>query len=192
MFSGKKILLCLAVMICWHNHNGFAQCITLVNPNYTVTYNTKTNLAEEVQWEILPSNLGRLPRKNVRFRTDWRTPRPRANTKHYTRSGYQRGHLCPSADFNARYNLMIQTYLLSNIVPMRDTINCGSWYRTEVRCRAEAIKLGGVRVKAFTAITTTDTIYMKGTPIAIPNVLRKELWTLAGDSLITQWFIIQK
>ena len=191
MFSGKKILLCLAVLICWRSLDGFAQCIVLVNPNYTVTFNTKTNLAEEVTWDILPDNLGRLPRKNVHFQTDWRTPRPRANTKHYTRSGYQRGHLCPSADFNAQYDLMRQTYLLSNIVPMRDTINCGSWYRTEVRCRAEAIKLGGVRVKAFTAITTPDTVYMKGTPIAIPNVLRKELWTLAGDSLITQWLIIQ-
>lgn len=192
MFSGKKILLIVAVMICLCKHDGLAQCIILVNPNYIVQFNPKTNLAEQVTWEVLPDNLGRLPRKKMRFQTDWRTPRPRANTKHYTRSGYQRGHLCPSADFNSRYDLMRSTYLLSNIVPMRDTLNCRSWYQTEVRCRAEAIKLGGVRVKAFTEITTHDTIYMKGTPIAIPNVLRKELWTLTGDSLIAQWYFIQR
>lgn len=189
----KRLLYFSAVLICLGKQDGNAQRITLVNDGYTVVYNTKTNLAEKVVWDINPANLGRLTRTSAfRFKVDRRCPTPRARSKDYTRSGYQRGHLAPAGDFTAKYYLLQQTFLLSNVAPMREEINSGAWYRSEVRCRAEAIRLGGVRVKVYTEILSPDTVYLKGSHVAIPTLFRKELWTLSGDSLITEWYIVQK
>ena len=70
----------------------------MVKPQYIVSYNSKTHTANWVSWQLNRSWIGAADRKND-FRPDdalpatWYKVRP----TDYTGSGYNRGHIAPSA-----------------------------------------------------------------------------------------------
>lgn len=53
----------------------------------------------------------------------------------YRRSGYSRGHLVPAADMKWDSLAQVETFLLSNISPQRDSFNSGIWNRMEMQVR---------------------------------------------------------
>lgn len=166
-----------------------SQRITLHNDSYQVLYNPKTNLPEVVEWNIKLENLGRLRRAGIaNFKIDRRCPRPRATSKDFANSGYQRGHLCPSADFSAYRYLMRQTFVMSNVAPMVPSLNSGDWKATEIYCRQEAVKRGNVFVRVTTHIVGGDTTFIKGKHVAIPTHFRKQLWNVSRDTLLREWY----
>ncbi len=71
----------------------------MVKPQYVLSYNSKTHTANWVSWQLNRSWMGTADRKND-FRPDnalpvnWYKVRP----TDYTGSGYDRGHIAPSAD----------------------------------------------------------------------------------------------
>ena len=185
-----RIGVTCCVMICspFHGSQAFPQHYTLRNSGYTVYYNSRTCLAEYVEWTITPTQLGGFSRTDAgSFRIDRRVPRPRAKSSHYTNSGFHRGHLCPAADWSASTLMMRETFLLTNVVPMRPRVNMVGWKATESRCRMLAIQYNGVRVRVWTFIETADTLYLRNSPIAVPTSFAKQVSTLDGDSLLCEW-----
>ena len=77
--------------------------------------------------------------KGRHFKADTKLPRPRLLDKHYTGSGYVRGHLCSAADRDSDKAWLKETYLTSNLVPMTMICNSGAWKVIEDSCRALAI-----------------------------------------------------
>lgn len=63
-----------------------------------------------------------------------------AVTTDYTRSGYDRGHLAPAADFRNSYQVMKETFYMSNISPQAPQFNRGIWLEMEKMVRAWAYK----------------------------------------------------
>src|SRR5205823_3432264 len=53
----------------------------------------------------------------------------------YTRSGFQRGHMCPHSDRAATTEMSYATFVMSNIVPQSSACNEGSWESLEAYCR---------------------------------------------------------
>ncbi len=53
----------------------------------------------------------------------------------YAHSGYDRGHLCPSADRTDSTNHNDQTFLMSNMMPQTGSNNSGVWKNFEDYCR---------------------------------------------------------
>ncbi len=58
----------------------------------------------------------------------------------YTRSGYDRGHLAPAADFKDSYQVMKETFYMSNVCPQEPQFNRGIWLELEKMVRAWAYK----------------------------------------------------
>ncbi|MDR3458101.1 MAG: DNA/RNA non-specific endonuclease [Verrucomicrobiae bacterium] len=56
----------------------------------------------------------------------------------YSHSGYDRGHLCPSADRNDSTNDNNMTFLMDNMMPQAPDNNEGIWGNFEDYCRAQA------------------------------------------------------
>lgn len=167
-----------------------AQLMRLHNTTYDVLYNVRTNLPERVTWFILPESLGSTPRQMAgHFRQDTRTPKPRQRTQDYTRSGYDRGHMCPAADMSGSVQMMRSTFLLSNVCPMAPALNRGAWKMTETRCRMYAIMYGGVRVVAYSFILTGDTAYLPRSTLGIPTHFAKQVYTIPNDSLLEEWHL---
>lgn len=180
-------MLCIFVMIC---AKVFAQAslVALHNDAYDVVYNPRTCNAEFVTYILDDSDIGGLHRSDAgAFRVDKRCPKPRATTKDYVNSGYHRGHLCPSADRSANAQLMRQTYLLSNVVPMVPRVNMVGWKMTESVTRMMAQKYGRVRVRIWTFIEGRDTSYLRCSPVAIPTHFAKQVCTVESDSVLVEW-----
>lgn len=73
--------------------------------------------------DILAGNLARLDS----FTTDPKIPGTRDLRAHYWNSGYDRGHLVPSADLRWSGTALPATYHYSNIAPQHPTLNRGTW-----------------------------------------------------------------
>lgn len=73
---------------------------------------------------------------------------PYAVTSDYTHSGYDRGHLCPSADRRGSIEENKGTFYMSNISPQTPALNRGVWKSLEEQVREWASEFGTVYVVA--------------------------------------------
>lgn len=89
-----------------------------------------------LQW---PQFAGAVKVGSHRFKVDTKLPRPRVKDSDYQNTGYVRGHLCSAADRDSRKDLLKETYLTSNLVPMTMVCNSGKFKQMEDSCRALAI-----------------------------------------------------
>lgn len=90
----------------------------------------------ELEW---PQFAGEVKVGSHRFKVDTKLPRPRVKDSDYQNTGYVRGHLCSAADRDSRKDLLKETYLTSNLVPMTMVCNSGKFKQMEDSCRALAI-----------------------------------------------------
>lgn len=167
--------------------------LSLSNPTYSVEFRPDLGIPTRVDWMISDSLMGSVKRTpTFRFKTDGRTPRPRITSALYTRSGYQRGHLCPAADRSASKELMRSTFLMSNVCPMTPAINTGAWKITEETGRAIARKGHNVNVTAGALFFPKDTTWIGGHRVAVPHAFIKFLWTDDDLHYFNYWIIENK
>lgn len=57
------------------------------------------------------------------------------DTRDYTHSGYDRGHMAPAADMKWNETAMEESFLLSNICPQIPELNRGRWKELEEQIR---------------------------------------------------------
>lgn len=113
--------------------------ICLQKPRFLVYYNINKNAPALVVWSLTKSDLGNHRRPSSQsFLTDPECPRPRAKSSDYVRSGYQRGHLCPSADRSNDTQLMRATFVMSNVAPMIPALNMQGFAQSEELTRSIA------------------------------------------------------
>ncbi|AET38902.1 ribonuclease Ecym_3416 [Eremothecium cymbalariae DBVPG len=121
------------------NRQGFISCYDrrTRNPYWVV---------EHITAESLKLKNGN--RKNVFFKEDEAIPEMfRARLRDYFRSGYDRGHLAPAADFKYSQNAMEESFYLSNVCPqLHDGFNAGYWMYLEQYCRRLAMKYGSLHI----------------------------------------------
>lgn len=171
--------------------NLFAQGrLSLSNPSYSVEYRPDLGIPTRVDWVISDTLMGSVKRTpTFRFKADGRTPRPRVTSALYTRSGFQRGHMCPAADRSASKDLMRSTFLMSNVCPMTPAINTGAWKVTEETGRALARQGHKVNVTAGALFFPQDTSWIGGHRVAVPHAFIKFMWTNDELNYYNYWII---
>ncbi len=110
----------------------------LVNNFFALSYNRDKAIPNWVAWRISPGELGDFPRPNPDpFRPDERIPKEwkRVTPSDYTGSGFDKGHLCPSADRSMSVEGMTATFLMSNMTPQTGDLNRGPWQKLEAYLR---------------------------------------------------------
>ncbi|TMQ04888.1 MAG: DNA/RNA non-specific endonuclease, partial [Deltaproteobacteria bacterium] len=97
-----------------------------VKSGYVISYNGSRKVPNWVSWELNTSYLGSTPRQDD-FRPDDTFPasEPQASLADYSGSGYDRGHMCPSADRTLTVTANQQTFYLTNMVPQAANNNQG-------------------------------------------------------------------
>lgn len=108
----------------------------IVKPQYALSYNRERGTANWVAWQLNQNWLGDIDRQND-FRPDDSLPENwyRVKPSDYTGSGYDRGHMVPSADRTATVEDNSATFLMTNIVPQTADNNRGAWRELEEYCR---------------------------------------------------------
>ncbi|WP_459209913.1 DNA/RNA non-specific endonuclease [Aquimarina rhabdastrellae] len=111
----------------------------LSRADYALSYNNSRGTANWVSWHLSSAWMGSARRCNC-FKRDTALPSSffLASTSDYTRSGFDRGHLCPSADRNGSSSSNANTYYMTNIAPQAPDNNQRSWKNLEDYLRSLA------------------------------------------------------
>lgn len=114
---------------------------------YAASYNATTLQPDWVAWRLTSGHCeGSAKRDGKEFTEDMSVPFPRADTYDYSRSGYDRGHMCPAADNRWSHEAMEQTFLMTNICPQNQELNRGDWNEIEQQCRIWAKEYGKIYI----------------------------------------------
>lgn len=99
---------------------------------YALSYNNSKRTANWVSWQLNSSWLGSTPRQDD-FRADTTLPSGwyQVTSSDYTGSGFDRGHMCPSADRTNTVTSNSATFLMTNMMPQAPDNNQGYWAQLE-------------------------------------------------------------
>ena len=113
--------------------------------SFVVSYSPVKRVPNWVAWRLDRSFLGHVRRKNE-FRPDPALPSElyHVTERDYWHSGYDRGHLCPSADREETPEDNASTFVFTNLQPQLHELNAGPWERFERYERELAERPGAV------------------------------------------------
>ena len=116
---------------------------------YVVSYNPETHIPNWVAWQLTDSHTtGPYKRKGIEFQEDNEAEGVKVNTFDYSRSGYDRGHMCPSGDNKWDKTAQEQSFLMTNICPQDHNLNVGDWNEMENQCRKWAKQYSQIYIVA--------------------------------------------
>ena len=136
-----------------------------VNPNdqiithtaYTLSFNKSCRMANWVAYELTAEETVPVVKRNNHFVPDPQLASCAISNADYKGSGYDKGHLAPSADMCFSYKTMEESFYLSNMSPQNPSFNRGIWSKLEGQVRQWAVDDKAVYV-------VTGTILSKGLP----------------------------
>lgn len=101
-------------------------------PQYVLSYHRDKGTANWVAWHLNASWIGSTARQDD-FRADATLPVGwyQVGSTSYSGSGYDRGHMCPSADRTKTVADNSSTFLMTNMIPQAPNNNQGPWASME-------------------------------------------------------------
>lgn len=119
----------------------------LVRTGYTTSYNSETRCPNWTAWHLTAAHTtGDYTRKGIGFKEDDDVPAPKAQNSDYQRSGYDRGHMCPSGDNKWSKQAQEESFLFTNMCPQSHDLNAGDWNDLEQKCRKWAKQYGDIYI----------------------------------------------
>ncbi len=111
----------------------------MIKPQYALAYHRDRGTPVWVSWHLDTSWLGSTPRQDD-FRADTSLPAGwyQVQGTDYSGSGYDRGHMTPSADRTKTVSDNSSTFLMTNMIPQLPANNQGPWASLETYCRTLA------------------------------------------------------
>lgn len=160
--------------------NVLASIIVVTNLAYLAAFDTETRCPSWNYYVLDPCEIVVTNRAANSFRADPRVPESDL-TKDYAKSGYDRGHLAPAADFNFDREALKETYLFTNIAPQEPTMNRGEWAEVEREVRTLAAS-GSVHVLTVPVFDGRPARYMGR--VRVPDAFEKTAFGYFG---ILRW-----
>ncbi len=182
IFTTTLLLLC-SVQLSFGQYEPKVAGELVVHTHYSLDYNEEHEQANWVFYKLSSENItGEAERSNT-FRIDPKVSTKSASTSDYTKSGYDRGHLCPAGDMSHSDVAMKESFYMSNMSPQAPSLNRGRWKSLEdlVRtwCRAKGelyIVVGGVLKEGLPQIGTNK--------VSIPEHYYKAIYSPTDDEMI--------
>jgi len=106
-------------------------------PQYSMSYSRDNGGPNWVSWHLDSSWLGTTPRQDD-FRADTTLPAGwyQVQATDFSGSGFDRGHMCPSADRTITVTANSATFLMTNMIPQLPANNQGVWANLESYSRS--------------------------------------------------------
>lgn len=123
------------------NYKGY----TISHTYYTISYSESDKQAEWAAYYLTPASIGGSQKRASKFMPDPLLKEP-VKPNYYTKTGYDRGHLCPAADMKLNGVSMTESFYMSNMSPQVPSFNRGIWSKLEDKVRDWAIQKNGVYV----------------------------------------------
>ena len=148
---------------------------------YVVSYNPETHIPNWVAWQLTESHTtGPYKRKGIEFQEDNEAEGVKVNTFDYSRSGYDRGHMCPSGDNKWDKTAQEQSFLMTNICPQDHNLNVGDWNEMENQCRKWAKRYGQIYIVAGPILYRQKHKTIGTARVVVPEAFFKVVLCMAG------------
>ena len=188
-FSNTSASLPLEQPATLHNHP--EQIV--VHTGYRLSFNRETLCPNWVAWELTANETEGSVQRSNDFRPDEMLPyRYQVTTDDYKHSGYDRGHMCPSADMKWSSTAQSECFFMSNICPQTHALNAGGWEKVERACRRWAKREGKVYIVCGPIFNDSrKQLYIgKSVKIRVPNAFFKVVLSLkkGGEKAIGFYF----
>ena len=160
--------------------------------NYVVCYRESYEQAEWAAYCLEKEELVKNASRGDDFRADPEITTGSATLADYKKSGYDRGHLAPAADFAFSEEAMSESFFLSNMSPQAPGLNREIWQYLEGQVRTWADRFGKVYVITGPVLEKPAEAYdsIGENQVSIPEFYYKVLLVPTHESLMSIGFII--
>lgn len=109
----------------------------LTKVQYSISYNNSKHIPNWVSWRCASEWIGSTGRQD-NFRADATLPASwfKCDSAEFAGSGFDRGHMCPSADRTSSTADNSATFLMTNMIPQAPNNNQFAWADLENYCRS--------------------------------------------------------
>lgn len=153
--------------------------IILVYNGFVINYNSEYLIPNWVAYELTEEEVaGQVPRARS-FNMDLDYRGRQAMREDYNNSGWDKGHMAPSADMKWSQIAMKESFYLTNVCPQDRTLNGNDWHNLEQQVRRWAMKYHSIYVVCGPFFTDYSYGSIGEREVMIPDgffkaVLRKE------------------
>ena len=120
--------------------------VILIYNGFVVNYNTEWLIPNWVAYELTAEEVaGQVPRGKG-FGMDMDYVGRQAMREDYSSTGWDKGHMAPSADMKWSQSSMNESFYLTNVCPQNHDLNGRDWHTLEKRVRDWAMTYGSVWV----------------------------------------------
>lgn len=141
---------------------------------FTISFNKDNKTPNYVAWELLGSETSG---ENERSNKFWTDPDIEGCPEYYdySRSGYDRGHMCPAADQKWSAQAMEDCFVMANICPQLHALNGGAWNTLENKERQWAKRDSALMIIAGPIYDKADTKRIGEAGVRVPGAFFKVL-----------------
>jgi len=113
---------------------------------YSISYNCDFNIANWVAYELSAEETNSKVKRKNNFKPDPLLDSCQVVPGDYARSGFDKGHLAPSADMCWSFQAMEESFYMTNMAPQKPRFNRGIWKRLEDQTRDWAVENNSVYI----------------------------------------------
>lgn len=148
--------------------------IIVSHTGYTLSYSEEYEVPYWVAYSLTREEvITQTAERKDNFRPDELIPTDSASLNDYKKSGYDRGHMAPAADFKWSEEAMSDTFYLSNMCPQVHSFNAGIWSDLESAVRSIAYTDGEVYVVTGPVLTDGPYETIGENNVAVPKYFYK-------------------
>ncbi len=151
---------------------------------FTLSYNDVHEQADWVFYLLTRAMTQNQSSRTNDFRADPDVKLISAYTEDYTGTGYDRGHLCPSADVRIDKVGQSETFYMSNMSPQTKEFNRGIWKKLEEQVRKWVGKHDSIYIATGPVLEKGLKKIGRRTKVSVPNKYYKILYTPADGGHI--------
>ena len=158
---------------------------------YTLSYREEYEVPEWVAYELTREEVTTLAvERKDNFREDKAVGTGSATLQDYKKSGYDRGHMAPAADFRWSAEAMDDTFYLSNMCPQTHAFNAGIWSDLESAIRSMAYEDGSIYVVTGPVLTDGPYDTIGENKVAVPSYFYKVVLDYSEPTIKAIGFIL--
>lgn len=155
---------------------------------FRVDFNPKRHTPNAVSWILMGNETEGQSSRSNKFWTDSEMDGC-ADTRDYSRSGYDRGHMCPAGEQKWSEEAMHHSFVMSNICPQDHDLNTGAWKTLEDKERIWARRDSLIVIVAGPIYNSKRPKTIGKNKVAVPDAFFKVLLAPYADPVRAIGFV---
>jgi endonuclease G len=143
------------------------------NIAFTISYNLDWNIPNWIAYTLTCAETTGKVKREKSFYPDPRIKHNPVQSKDYSHSGYDRGHMAPAADMKWSEQAMLESFYTTNICPQNQSLNRCDWNDLEEMARDWAKKYDSIHIACGPIVSDFRDVIGTERQIVVPEAFYK-------------------